>query len=135
MESRNHAVIRWAFVAGNCALAALMVLLLALVPTRYWAVDVPAGLLALLALWSAIELARVRPRSFWVLRASAVYELAVGLGAISALALGVSYLGGIHGLLAKGALTAWAAGSMVLFPYLVVYPALQLLWLYSRAQS
>ena len=70
-----------------------------------------------------------------VLRASALCELAIGLIAIAALALGVSYLGGIHNEVGRNAWVASIAGSVLLFPYLIVYPGLQLLWLSARARE
>jgi hypothetical protein len=124
--------IRWAFAVGNLALAGLFGSLFVVLPVRYWAVDVPSVLLAGLSVWSALELTLRRGPRWRVPVLSACCDLTVGLCALSALALGMSYLGGIHGALARSSITVWLLGSLLVFPYLVIYPALQLLWLHAR---
>jgi hypothetical protein len=124
-----------AFAIGNGLLAVLVgVGVFAGLPVRYWVVDGSAGALAALLLLSALGLVRKSPWRWRVLRASALCELAIGLCAIAALALGVSYLGGIHNDVGRNALVASLAGSALLFPYLIVYPALQLLWVHARSR-
>jgi hypothetical protein len=133
--SGGSGAVSWAFAIGNGLLAVLVgVGVFAGLPVRYWAVDGTAGALAALLLLSAIGLVRSSPWRWRVLRASALCELTIGLSAIAALALGVSYLGGIHNDVGRNALVAWIAGSALLFPYLIVYPALQLLWVHARSR-
>jgi hypothetical protein len=133
--SGGSSAVSWAFAIGNGLLAVLVgVGVFAGLPVRYWVVDGTAGALAALLLLSAIGLVRSSPWRWRVLRASALCELAIGLSAIAALALGVSYLGGIHNDVGRNALVASIAGSALLFPYLIVYPALQLLWLHARSR-
>jgi hypothetical protein len=104
-------------------------------PVRFWLVDVAGSLNAAFLLISAYGLLR---RSAWhllALRVSALFELTVGLIAIAALVIGISYLGGVHGTVGRTAFTVGIAGSVFLAPYLVVYPVVQLLWIHRATQS
>jgi hypothetical protein len=135
MSGESGHAVSWAFAIGNGLLAVLVgVGVFAGLPVRYWVVDGSACALAALLLLSAIGLVRSSPWRWRVLHVSALCELAIGLSAIAALALGVSYLGGIHNDVGRNALVASIAGSALLFPYLIVYPALQLLWLHARSR-
>jgi hypothetical protein len=135
MQQPSHDLIRWGFAIGNLASAAGIAALLIALPMRYWAIDVPGSLLCALAAASALGL--VRQSSWWsrALRVSALSALVFGLAALSALALGVSYLGGVHGELGRMTIGTWIAGSLFLLPYLVLYPALQLLWLHAQSRT
>jgi hypothetical protein len=123
------------FAIGNALLALAIVcgVFLAL-PVRFWGVDVPSVAMASLLAISSFGLWR---RSAWRLRAlriSALCELAVGLSAIAAMLLAISYLGGIHGEVGRSGLVIALVGSALLIPYLIVYPSLQLVWL-QRAST
>jgi hypothetical protein len=125
--------IRRAFAVGNVLLAAVFIALLATLPARYAVVDIALVALSALALASAVGVwNRGNSWGLRVLRASALGMLLAGLAAISALALGVSYLSGVYGELARTALGFWIGGSLLLLPYLVIYPLLQLLWLHAQ---
>jgi hypothetical protein len=123
--------VRSVFAAGNALLAAaLLGGVFGALPVRYWAVDLPSVLMAALLLISAYGLVR---RSAWEMRAlrvSASCELVLGLAAVAALVLGVSYLGGVHGDVGRSGMVIAIVGSALLFPYLVVYPSLQLVWIH-----
>jgi hypothetical protein len=135
MSGGSREAISWAFAIGNGLLAVLLCVgVFAALPQRYWVVDGSACALAGLLSLSSFGLLRSSPWRWHVLRASALCELAIGLLAIAALALGVSYLGGIHNEVGRNAWVASIAGSALLFPYLIVYPALQLLWVHARAR-
>ena len=41
-------------------------------------------------------------------------------------------MSGVHGELARTALGFWVGGSLLVLPYLVIYPLLQLLWLHAQ---
>ena len=125
----ERAVVR-TFVIGNCLLGAgVLGGVFAALPVRYWAVDVPAAALAALAFVSAFGLARGLGWGRSALRWSARCELALGLLALAALALSVAYLGGVHGALGKAGLNALVLGGLLIAPYLIAYPLLQLVWL------
>jgi hypothetical protein len=135
MSGGSREAISRAFAVGNGLLAVLLCIgVFGALPVRYWAVDASTCLLAGVLSLSSLGLLRSSAWRWRVLRASALCELAIGLSAIAALALGVSYLGGIHNEVGRNALVAWIAGSALLFPYLIVYPALQLLWLHACAR-
>jgi hypothetical protein len=133
MSSAAKVVYR-VFALGNALLAALLVLgVFRALPVRYWAVDLPSVLLAGLLLLSSYGLLRRRAWCLRALRVCALCELVVGLSAVAALLLAVSYLGGVHGEVGRSALIVASAGSALLLPYLVVYPSLQLLWVQREA--
>jgi hypothetical protein len=135
MSRASREAIAWAFAVGNGLLAVLLCIgVFGALPVRYWAVDGSTCALAGLLALSSFGLLRSSPWRWRALRASALCELAIGLSAIAALALGVSYLGGVHNEVGRNALVAWIAGSALLFPYLIVYPALQLLWIHARVR-
>lgn len=126
--------IRRAFAIGNALLAAVFIALLLSLPTRYWVMDTVLVVLSVLALAAAVGVWS-RDNNAWglrLLRGFALGSLFAGLAAVSALALGVSYLSGVHGELARTALGFWLGGSLLLLPYLVIYPLLQLLWLHAQ---
>jgi hypothetical protein len=129
----QRAIVR-TFVIGNCllGLGALGGVFGAL-PVRYWAVDTCTVLLAVLLFASAWGMARDLRWGLSALRVSALCELALGLAALAALALGISYLGGVHGAVGKSGLNALILGSLLIAPYLIAYPSLQLLWIHGRA--
>jgi hypothetical protein len=131
----ERALIR-TFVTGNIVLglAAPLGAFLSL-PVRYLPVDLSSGLLAALLLVSAWGLARARPWCRPVLRISALCVLGLGLAGVAALALGVAYLGGIHGAVGRNALQTAIWGSLLIAPYLIAYPCLQLLWLQKVAAA
>jgi hypothetical protein len=131
----ERALIR-TFVTGNTllGLGAPLGAFLGL-PVRYLPVDLASGLLAALLLASAWGLARDRPWCTRVLRISALCELGLGLTGVAALALGVAYLGGIHGAVGRNALQIAIWGSLLIAPYLIVYPCLQLLWIERHANA
>jgi hypothetical protein len=98
-------------------------------------VDVPAVLLAAMLVASSAGLLRNAPWALRMLRACASIELLIGLVAIAALALSASYLAGTHGDLGRsGALTMTLVLALML-PYLVLYPVLQLIWVYARQHA
>jgi len=98
-------------------------------------VDLPAVLLAAMLLSSSAGLLRNAPWALRMLRACASIELLIGVVAIAALALSASYLVGTHGDLGRsGALTMTLVLALML-PYLVLYPVLQLIWVYARQHA
>jgi hypothetical protein len=120
---------RLGFALGNLVPALVLGLGCYALPLRWWGMDVPIALLVLglfatsgIALWRP-ELA---PR---VLRLAAFALLVVGLGLVAAFALCIAFLSGIHG--AFGAFGSLLMGLVILLivPYALVYPAVQLWWL------
>ena len=99
---------------------------------RFWALDVPAALIGMAQLASAVSLlARLR----WALRALAVaawVSFVLGLAVVFLIVLTMLFLRGIHGDYGVAALAVSGLIVALLLPYIVVLPALQLLWLKQR---
>jgi hypothetical protein len=98
-------------------------------PARWAWVDVPGTSLALAALLAAIALlARARwALSFarWVLRA----QLLIGTLVATLLAAAAAQLAGTYGPVGAGGAILLVTVAVLVLPYLVVFPALQLTWL------
>jgi hypothetical protein len=69
------------------------------------------------------------PWGRWAARIAAVIALVVGLGLVSALSLTASYLSGIYGPVGRGGALILILVAALALPYLVVLPAVQLVWL------
>jgi hypothetical protein len=129
----SRSLVSRTFAVGNILLAGLVLwaAFTGLTARDLW-VDGPAVLLAAMLVASAAGLMRNAPWALRLLRACASIELLIGLVAIAALALSASYLVGTHGDLGQsGALTMTLVLALML-PYLVVYPVMQLIWVYAR---
>lgn len=134
MTSRS--LVSRSFAIGNVLLAAFLVwgTFGGLSARDLW-VDAPAVMLALLLCASALGLLRNAPWALALLRACASIELLIGMVAIAALALSVSYLFGTHSDLGRSGALSMTVVIALLLPYLVVYPVLQLLWVYGKQRQ
>ena len=96
---------------------------------RFWALDVPATLIAAAQLASAVSLlARLR----WALRALALaawVSFVLGLVIVFLIVLTMLFLRGIHGDYGVAAMAVSGLVVALLVPYIVILPALELLWL------
>ena len=96
---------------------------------RFWALDVPAALIGVAQLASAVSLlARLR----WALRAlqvAAWLTFVLGLVVVFLVVLTMLFLRGIHGDYGVAAMAVSGLVVALLVPYVVVLPALELLWL------
>jgi hypothetical protein len=125
----------WAFAIGNALLAVVVLAgVFGGLAMRWWVVDVPSVGLATLLLLSSFGLARATRWAATALRACAIVELVVGLIALAALGVSAAYLGSVHGELGRSGLMTFILGLALLLPYLIVYPSVQLLWLYRQQQ-
>jgi hypothetical protein len=98
-------------------------------PARWAWVDVPGSLLALGALVSGVALSL---RTRWALRlARAVLwaELVIGTLLASLLAISAAQLSGSYGPVGAGGALLLVIIAVLVLPYLVVFPVLQLRWL------
>ena len=104
-------------------------------PARWWPVDTAAAVLA--AVEVAAGMGLVAPPSWGrrVARTASAIALFVGLLTVSALALTASWLSGIYGPVGKGGAIVLGFVAMLMLPYLVALPIVQLLWLDSDAAS
>ena len=133
MLSRNVAFV----FAGIDALTAVLVgfgVFVAL-PSRFWPIDLIAGVLIVGQLAAAGTLFAQVP---WAPRFAAITSLltlVVGLGLVSALALTASWLSGVYGPVGRGGGIILILVAVLSLPYLVVLPAVQLFWMRPRAPA
>jgi hypothetical protein len=98
-------------------------------PARWAPVDMTACVLVALKLASGGSLvlqSRWAPR---VATMGAALALGVGLTLVTALAVTASWLSGVYGPVGRGGAVLWVLVAALALPYLVVLPAVQLLWL------
>jgi hypothetical protein len=114
----------------------LLVGVFGVVQPRFWALDVPASLIALFELVSAVALLARLPWALRALTVSAWVSFVLGLTIVSLIAITIVFLRGIHGDYGLAALAVSGLIVLLLVPYTVVLPALELLWLKRhRAES
>jgi hypothetical protein len=98
-------------------------------PTRYWLIDVPAVLVMVLLGVAGGGLLARRAWGAPVARVASGVTLILGLLLVGALAVTVSYLRGIYGPVGRGGALILTLVAALALPYLVVLPAVQLVWL------
>jgi hypothetical protein len=101
-------------------------------PVRWWVVDVPAAAAVALLAAAGVGLVAKKPWSEPIARVASMVVLALGLALVATLALTASYLGGIYGPVGKGGAVILVLVAALGLPYLVAFPAAQLLWLGPR---
>ncbi len=107
----------------------LLVGVFGVVQPRFWALDVPAAIIALASLVSAVGLLARLPWALRALTISAWVSLALGLTIVSLIAITIVFLRGIHGDYGLAALAVSGLILALLLPYTVLLPALELIWL------
>jgi hypothetical protein len=131
MLSRRAAVV---FGVANLLTAALVAFgVFAGLPARWWPVDTGAAVLVVVELSSAGALildASWAPR---LARAAAAVALALGALTVSLAAVTAAWLTGVYGPVGKGGGIVLALVAALALPYVVVLPAVQLVWLRPRA--
>ena len=114
----------------------LLVGVFGVVEPRFWALDVPAAIIALVELVSAVGLLARLPWAMRALAVSAWVSFALGLTILSLVVITIVFLRGIHGDYGLAALAVSGLIIALLVPYTVLLPALELLWLKrQRAES
>ena len=103
-------------------------------PTRWWAVDSGAAVVCALLAASGILLLADHRRKEVVTRVAGFVVLALGLAVFAALALTASWLYGVYGPVGKGGAALFALVALLVFPYVVVLPAVLLAWVGPRAR-
>ncbi len=104
-------------------------------PSRWWPVDSAAVVLTTLQLAGGIGLVA---RTTWADRAARVASavaLAMGLFVVTVLAVTASWLSGIYGPVGTGGAIILALVAVMVLPYLVVLPAVQLVWLRPTSRA
>lgn len=125
--------VRIAFgVLNGIAGIVLLVGVFVVVQPRFWVLDVPAALIGVAQLASAVGLLARVP---WALRALAVaawLSFVLGLCIVFLIVLTMLFLRGIHGDYGVAAMAVSGLVVALLVPYIVVLPALELLWLHRQ---
>ena len=117
------------FALGNLVPALLLGVGLFALPVRWWPADLAIGTaLVCLVGTSALVLGRpalARP----ALRVGAGVLLGAGLLLVAAALLSVAFLWGIHGDFGRGGVALMTLIALLVLPYTVGYPLLELAWL------
>jgi len=125
-----------AFAAGNLVVAAII----GLAAFRVWrpralAIEIPAAIVMVFLVASAIGLAA---RAAWgraAARAAGIVLLAAGLVVTSVLTLGMTFFRAVGGRGAGPGPTIYLLGVLLALPYALVYPIGLLLWLRARGPA
>ena len=134
MERLRTATI--AFGVGNLVTAVLVAIgIFAGLPSRWAPVDIAAG--AIVATQAAAGVGLLA-RTRWaekMARVAATVALAIGLFAVTMLAVTASWLYGVYGPVGRGGSLVMLLVLSMLLPYVVALPLGQLLWLRPRRQG
>jgi hypothetical protein len=132
----SHSVVRSkevAFAIGNLLPATVLGAGLVALPVRWLPADVVIGG-AVIALAAASSAAIGKPSlSLRALRIGAQILLGVGVVVVVAAVLSMAFLAGIHGDFGRGGVTLMLLVTLLVLPYTVVYPLVELWWLRERA--
>lgn len=103
-------------------------------PTRWWVVDDGAGIVVALMAASGVTLLANHRLAEFITRVAGFVVLVLGLAAFAALALTASWLYGVYGPVGKGGSALFTLVALLVFPYVVVLPAVLLAWVGPRAR-
>jgi hypothetical protein len=118
-----------AFAVGNLIPATVLGAGLVALPVRFWPTDVVVGGSALaLALASSAVIGRPAVARRALLLGARVL-LGVGILLVTAAVLSLAFLAGIHGDFGRGGVTLMLLVTLLVLPYAVVYPLVELWWL------
>jgi hypothetical protein len=127
---------RVAFGVANLGVAALVaVSVFRLLPARWWVVDVPSAIVALLLAASGVALLARRAQAEALTRLASAVTLAFGLALFAALVASSAAVAGTYGPIGRGASAIFALVCLLVLPYVVVLPAAELLWVGPRRAS
>jgi hypothetical protein len=98
-------------------------------PARWWPVDTAAAALAAIEVASAVALFARLPWAARIAQVAGAVALALGLLAVSLLAVTASWLSGVYGPVGRGGAIVLLLIAVLLVPYLIALPIVQLLWL------
>jgi hypothetical protein len=98
-------------------------------PSRWWPVDGAAAMLVAAHGLAAFGLLGGTSWGRAFARVTAAVSLAVGVALATTLALTASWLRGVYGPIGAGGAVLFALVAALVLPYLVVLPAVQVVWL------
>jgi hypothetical protein len=104
-------------------------------PTRWWVVDGGAAVVTALMGASGLALLANHKLAEPITRAAAAVVFVLGLAAFAALAVTASWLFGVYGPVGRGGAAIFALVALLVFPYVVVLPAVLLAWVGPRARK
>jgi len=138
VPSRPPVPDRWkeiAFAAGNMIPATVLGAGVVALPVRYWPTDIVVGGAALV-LAGASSVAVGRPAlARRALLLGARVLLGVGILLVAVALLSLAFLAGIHGDFGRGGVTLMLLVTLLVLPYAIVYPLVELWWLSSRTPA
>jgi hypothetical protein len=102
-------------------------------PTRWWVVDSGAAVLSSLLAASGVLLLAKSRHAERVTRIAAMVALAIGLATIAVLAATAAWLWGVYAPIGRGGAILFVLVLLLVVPYVVVLPAVELLWIGPRA--
>jgi hypothetical protein len=104
-------------------------------PARWWPVDSAGALLAVLELAAGGGLVARAPWGERAARAAAAVALALGLFTSTLLAVTACWLSGVYGPVGAGGAIILSLVAVMVLPYVVVLPVVQLVWLRPRPEA
>ena len=127
---------RLGFGVANLGVAGLVALgVFHSLPTRYWPIDAGALVVVGAHVASGVTLLVGAKGHVTIARIASLMVLALGFVLVAALALTASFLSGAYGPVGKGGAVLYVFIAALVFPYVLVFPAAQLLWLGSKKAS
>jgi hypothetical protein len=126
---------RLGFGSANLAIGVFVALgVFRLLPTRWWPVDLAASAIALLLGASGVALIRNAAVAERLTRVASAVVLALGLLLFGATAITASWISGVYQQVGSTGAIIFGLVAALLLPYLVVFPAVELLWIGPRAK-
>lgn len=134
MEAKSRLLAR-VFGALDLVAAAVTALgVFAGLPARWWVVDVPAALVVALFVGAGVGLLGRFPWGERAARIASFVTLGLGLALVTALVVSASYLSGVYMAVGRGGAIILTLVAALALPYLVAFPASQLLWLGAKTE-
>jgi hypothetical protein len=129
MGAKRRTVERIFGVTDLVAAAVIVLGVFVGLPARWWVVDAPAAVLTVLLAAAGLGLVGGAVWATRVARVASIVALAAGLVLVTTLAVTASYLSGVYGAVGLGGSVILVLVAALALPYLVAFPAAQLLWL------
>jgi hypothetical protein len=133
---RFAAALRALFVGYLLVLAAAIFAgVFVALPVRYWLVDVPAAVLMLAAMSSAVGLVFASRWGVELARRTGQFALLIGVALVAGLANGAAALRAVYGPLGQAGVMLFLLIMLLVLPYLIVAPVLMLLWIGPKSPT
>lgn len=121
------------FAVAHLLLAGLVLFgIFGVIPSRWWGVDVPASLVSLLLVASAVGFIRRDPKGLQIARIAAWLILILGMVTFATLCFAAAFVSGVQGVLGKGVAMAYLLLILPVGTYFVLLPAVELAWIHTQ---